>query len=32
MGPTFDLSDLPNAMKLSIEKIYTRVLVKTNMT
>ncbi|CAF2794460.1 unnamed protein product [Rotaria sp. Silwood2] len=32
MGPTYDLSDLPNAMKIAIEKTYTRVLVKPNMT
>jgi len=32
MGPIYDLSDLPGAMKLSIEKVYTRVLVKPNMT
>ncbi len=31
MGPTYDLSDLPNAMQLAINKQYGRVLVKPNM-
>ena len=31
MGPTYDLSDLPSAMKIAIEKVYYRVLVKPNM-
>jgi len=32
MGPTYDLSDLSCAMKIAIEKVYSRVLVKPNMT
>jgi len=32
MGPTYDLSDLPCAMKTAIEKVYCRILVKPNMT
>ncbi|CAM4775092.1 unnamed protein product [Rotaria magnacalcarata] len=32
MGPTYNLSDLPNAMKVAMEKIHARVLVKPNMT
>ncbi|CAF0890976.1 unnamed protein product [Rotaria sp. Silwood1] len=28
MGPTYDLSDLPNAMKVAIEKTYARILVQ----
>ncbi|CAF1642062.1 unnamed protein product [Adineta ricciae] len=31
MGPTYDLPDLPAAMKLAIGKQYGRVLVKPNM-
>jgi len=30
MGPTYDLIDLPVAMKVAIEKLYNRVLVKPN--
>ena len=28
LGPTYDLSDLSCAMKLAIEKVYSRVLIK----
>ncbi|CAF1531350.1 unnamed protein product [Adineta steineri] len=31
MGPTYDLSDLLGATKLAMEKVYSRVLVKSNM-
>ena len=31
MGPTYDLSELPDAMKIAREKVYPRVLVKPNM-
>ncbi|UJR35518.1 hypothetical protein I4U23_028272 [Adineta vaga] len=31
MGPTYELSDLPSAMKLAIEKQYGRVLIKPNL-
>jgi hypothetical protein len=32
MGPTYDLSDLPSAMKKAIGKEFGRVLVKPNLT
>ncbi|UJR10424.1 hypothetical protein I4U23_014628 [Adineta vaga] len=32
MGPTYDLSDLSSAMKLAIEKVYSRVLVQPNIS
>lgn len=32
MGPTYDLSDLPAAMKLAMGKQYGRVLVKPNLS
>jgi len=28
LGPTYDLADLSSAMKLAIEKVYSRVLIK----
>ena len=31
MGPTYNLSDLSDAMKVAIEKKYGRILVKPNM-
>ncbi|CAF1176197.1 unnamed protein product [Rotaria sordida] len=31
VGPTYDLSDLQNAIKIATEKTYARVLVKPNM-
>jgi hypothetical protein len=30
IGPTYDLSDLSCAMKIAIEKVYSRILIKPN--
>jgi hypothetical protein len=30
IGPTYDLSDLSSAMKLAIEKVYSRILIRPN--
>jgi hypothetical protein len=30
MGPTYDLSDLPNDMQAAKQKQYSRILVKPN--
>lgn len=30
MGPTYDLSDLPCAMKIATDKEFSRVLIKPN--
>ncbi len=30
IGPTYDLSELSYAMKIAIEKVYSRVLIKPN--
>jgi len=32
MGPTYNLSELPGAMKIAKEKVYPRVLIQPNMT
>ena len=32
MGPTYDLSDLPSAMKIATEKEFSRVLIKPKQT
>jgi hypothetical protein len=31
MGPTYDLSNLPDAMQAAMGKQYSRILVKPNM-
>lgn len=31
MGPTYDLSDLPEAMRVAVNKQYSRILIKPDM-
>ena len=31
MGPTYDLSDLPEAMRAAVAKDYSRILIKPDM-